>query len=376
MNLSFTWAISTSAILVFGLCSSFLFMISSNDLHKTTSNIKLCIVFGIYCVFLILVSPQMGIGILKYCSLWICSVSIILLSPERKRDLLSVFTKGTAFIIIISLPVWVLYLIGVPLPHDDTILFENGFHILTNYHFFLLNGFPGEALIPRFTSVFLEPGQLATPCAFLLFANNCNFKKKEVVILLIAILFSFSLIGYGLLIGGLLLHSLLLSKKYRILKSVFLLLFFSVVTVLSVRGDNEDNPFYALIISRLEYDDEKGITGNNRTTTFFDVKFDRLMESSNKYWGIATEIDDNNNWTSNTSGIKKFIVMYGLVGLFLLSFFLFLLFQKNQCAYSWVFLIVVIMGFIPRSMLLSPYWLYIVLLGFPYLKWLSLKKRV
>ncbi len=372
MNLSFTWVLPISVVLVVGMFFSIIFMLISDDLQKTASNFKLCVVLGIFCLFMISISTHVGIGLLKNCSLWICSTSIIFLSIERKRDLLSIFTKGTALIIAISLPAWILYLIGIPLPHDDTMLFENDFHILTNYHFFLLNGFPGDKLIPRFASMFLEPGQLATPCVFLIFANNCNFRKKEVVILLVAILFSFSLIGYGLLVGGFLLHSFLLSKKYRIFKSVFLIFFFSIVTIISIQSKNEDNPLYALIINRLEYDEEKGIVGNNRTTTFFDIKFDKLMASPDKYWGMASEIDTNNNWTSNTSGIKKFILMYGLIGLFLIFFFLILIFKKNKCAYSWVFLIILIVGFIPRSMLSSPYWLYIILVGFPVLKWRSL----
>lgn len=370
MNLSFTWAVPMSVAMTIGLFFSIIFMLSSNDLQKNVSNFKLCTVLGILCFFLICISPNTGVGILKYFSLWFCSTSIIFLSMERKCDLLSIFTKGTALIIVISLPAWILYLTGVPLPHDDTILFENGFHVLTDYHFFLLNGFPGDKVFPRFASMFLEPGQLATPCAFLIFANNCNFRKKEVIILLVAVLFSFSLIGYGLLICGFLLHSLLLSKKYRILKSAFFIFFISTVTVLSIQTE-EDNPLYALIISRLELDEEKGIVGNNRTTDSFDIKFDKLMASSDKYWGIASEIDADNNWTSNTSGLKKFIVMYGLIGLFLLFFFLLLLFRSNMCTYSWVFFVVLIVGFIPRSMLTSPYWLYIILVGFPVLKWRS-----
>jgi len=377
MNLSFTWAIPGGIVLLLGLISSAIFIITSKDLKNTTSNINLCIVLGFLCLILIFLFPQFSVGAIRYFSLWLCSCSIILLPPDKKQKLLSIFTTGTVAIVTISLPAWILYLLGFPLPHGDTFLYENGFHHLTNYNFFLLNGAPGEQLIPRFTGMFLEPGQLATPCAFLIFANECNFKKIKVVILALAVLFSFSLIGYGILIGGLLLDSFLTARKHRFLIAIFLLLFISVFTILSIQKGNEDNPFYSLIISRLEYSDEKGITGNNRTTAFFDVRYEQMMDSSDKYFGIAKEIDRDNDWTSNTSGVKKFILMYGLVSLCLLSIFFLMLFVNNRCVKSFVFVVVVVVGFFPRSMLLSPYWLFICLTAIPVLKWrtaINLKK--
>ena len=48
---------------------------------------------------------------------------------------------------------------------------------------------------------------------------------------------------------------------------------------------------FPLIISRLEYDEEKGIAGNNRTTMFFDNQYSKMFESGDQYLGIADKID-------------------------------------------------------------------------------------
>ena len=368
MNLSFTCPIPVTAFLFVGSISSFIVLFVSKDLRKTASNVSLCVVFGLFCFYLTVISPFIGV-IVYYPSLWICSCSIILLTPDKKKRLLSIFTTGTAIIIAISLPAWILYLLGCSLPHGTTFEHPDGFHILTNYYFFLLNGYPGDTLIPRFASMFLEPGQLATPCVFLIFANGCNFRNIKVILLLLAVIFSFSLAGYGMLVGGLLLSSFFNSNKYRIFKGFLLLSFFATVTIASIRFFDETSLLNKFIISRLEYDEDKGIVGNNRTTYIFDYKFEQMMSSHAKYFGIAKDIDQNSNWTSNTSGIKKYIVYYGLIGLFFLFIFCILLLAKNWSISSAIFFIVVIVGFIPRSMLLSPYWLFICLTAIPVLAW-------
>ncbi len=368
MNLSFTWSIPTSLLLVMGIASSLLYLMLSGVARQARTSVDILLLLFFICFYMFAISPNQLTGFLIYGSLYFCAFTILMLSAEKKAVLLDIFTKGTALIILVSLPPWILYLLGVPLPHGESFLFDNNFHILTNYYFFVLNGVPGQQEFPRFASMFLEPGQLATPCAFLFFANNGSWRKKENILLVLAILFSFSLIGYGLLFGGLLLHSFLASKRFRLLKGGMLLLLFSAVTVITIQSDDQDNPLNAFIINRLQFDDERLITGNNRTTEFFDERFELMMKSDDKYVGIANTIDPNNNWTSNTSGIKKFIVMYGLVGLILVFVFFIRYFLKYRSSSSFVFLIVLVVGFIPRSMVLTPFWFFVSLLAFPVLK--------
>jgi len=379
MNLSFTWPIPVSVFLFLGIISTLICFSQSKDLRNTPANVGLCVFLGFFCIYLTLIAPQFLIAALKYFSLWICSCFIIMLTLEKKQKLLSIFTSGTAIIIAISFPAWILFLMKVPLPHGETFIHTNGFHIFTNYYFFLLNGYPDAQLVPRFTSMFLEPGQLAIPCVFLIFANNCNFRNRKVFLLFLAVVFSLSLIGYGILVGGLILHSFWMSKRYRLLKGFSLLAFLTIVTVISIQFSNENNPINVRIISRLELDEEKGIVGNNRTTVLFDYKFEQMMKTNDKYWGIAKSIDKDNDWTTNTSGVKKYIVMHGLVGLFFLWAFLIILLIKNRSVSSTLFFIIVIVGFVPRSMLLSLYWLFICLTAIPVLAWqsrLSSKKIV
>ena len=368
MDLSFTWIIPKSLTWILAIASSSVLLFTFRNLKTSNSNILLCFIFGIICFIMIFINPGLS-RLLSLFSLWIGACTIILLPTHNKQRLLSIFTTGTVIIVAISLVGWLLFTLGVPLPHSPLIVHENGFHRLYNYYFFVVSENTQFQLFPRFSSMFLEPGQLATPCVFLIFANNLNFKSPKIIILLIAVLLSFSLVGYGILIGGLLLYSFFVLKRHRILITSSLLLLLFTFTVFLIKIENQNNPIYTFIISRLKYDEEKGISGNNRTTEYFDYKYKRVMSSSDKYLGIAREIDRNNDWTANTSGIKKFIVLYGLVNLLLLSIFFLKLLKDNWCINSIVFFIIVLVGFIPRSMLLSSYWLFICLTAVPVLKW-------
>ena len=369
MNLSFTWEISILGMSIVGLLMALLFFFFyPTKFLYTKSNCRLCVMYIIFLGYLLFVSTNFTVDIIRYLTYGVCGCSVILLPDYLKARLLRIFTLGTCLILLISIPAWLLYLLGFSLPHGSTDLYENGFHILTNYYFFLLNGYPGEQLIPRFTSMFLEPGQLATPCVFLIFANDANFRKKEVILLFIAVILSFSLIGYGLLLGGLFLKSLM-SQKYRVLKILsFLIVVASLFLYINSSRNKDENAFYALIISRLEYDEEKGIAGNNRTTMFFDNQYSKMFESGDQYLGIADKIDPNFDWTNNPSGWKKFVVKYGLVGLILFSFFCLILLFKDWSLQGFIYFIVMIVAFIPRSMLPSPYWLYVSIVAFPLLK--------
>ena len=329
--------------------------------YRRLSLIMILFVFSLMMAFVWYYNGIMSL--IWVMAFFLAMTSVIMLPIGEKRYLLKVLTNCFVIILLISIPAWILYLVGFQLPHSNLIYHSNGFHIFYDYYFFRLSAKTQFALFPRFSSIFLEPGQLATPCAFLWFLNGANFSRKN-IILLVGLILSFSLIGYGLMIAGFITARLYRSARYRLVKVVFALIAVIAVSLYFSRNENSDDPVKTFIVSRLEYDTEKVITGNNRTSEYFDIRYELLMKSSDKYWGIYKELKEGDNWTYNCSGYKKFIVHRGIIGFAVFLTFIFLLFWYNRCLSSFVFLILLLAGFFVRDMLQTPLWLSIAILGF------------
>ena len=163
----------------------------------TSQQLLLCSCFFLYS-FLCFFFSNWGQGLffLIVPSLFLAVVSIILLPLEEKKLLLNAISKCMVLMIIISVPAWLLFLAGFDLPHSDVIFHQNGFHEYYDYRFFRLDARNDEVIdlmLPRFQSMFLEPGQFATPCVFLFFLNGARFTRKNLPFI-IGIILSFSLV--------------------------------------------------------------------------------------------------------------------------------------------------------------------------------------
>ncbi len=99
--------------------------------------------------YLLFVSTNFTVDIIRYLTYGVCGVFCV--AGLFKARLIAYFYFGYMFNSFNFNTSMVTLSIGFSLPHGSTDLYENGFHILTNYYFFLLNGYPGEQLIPRFT---------------------------------------------------------------------------------------------------------------------------------------------------------------------------------------------------------------------------------
>lgn len=290
---------------------------------------------------------------------WIMT-SVILLSLDEMNYLLKILTNCFVIILVISIPAWILYLLGVPLAHTGPHYHENGFHIYYDYYFFTTSINWG-ADYNRFSSVFLEPGQMATPCVFLFHLNskeNKLFQFKNVIMIL-GILLSLSLIAYGLFISSLVVNRM---GEARFRVPVLILTLLVIVGVGQYFISHEDNAVNALIVSRLEYDEETVIKGYNRTNDYFDMRYDQMMQSSDKYFGIQDELRGN-NWTYNTSGYKKYIVHNGIVGFAIVIIMMLVLLLDNKNRAALIYCIMVIVAFLVRDMLTTPLWMTCAIIG-------------
>ncbi len=294
------------------------------------------------------------------------TISVVILPISEKKILLKAISNMMTLIIIISVPVWLLFVAGFDLPHSDVIFHENGFHQYYDYYFFRLGARNDDVLdmiLPRFSSFFLEPGQLATPCVFLFYLNGAKLNWRNLPFL-IAILLSFSLVGLVLLFGCFIARKIIEGGK-----SVFFQLFLSFVGLVGIlfyfsQYVDEENPVNEFVVSRLEYDEDKGIAGNNRTSATFDRKFEHVMQSSGKYMGIHDRLREGSDWTYNCSGYKKFIVHHGLVGFVGFMICIILLMFYNRNVPSLFFFILVTLAFFVRDLLQSPLWISIAIIGF------------
>ena len=286
--------------------------------------------------------------------------SVILLSLDEMKYLLKILTNCFIIILVISIPAWILYLMGAPLAYTGPHYHENGYHVYYDYYYFTTQVSMSLSDYYRFSSVFLEPGQMATPCAFLFHLNskeNKIFQFKN-VIMIIAIVMSFSLIAYGLLLTSLVVNRM--EGKYRIPALV--------VTLLVIVGlgqyfiSHEDNAVNALIVSRLEYSEETTIVGYNRTNDYFDARYEQLMSSNEKYFGIHDQLVGN-NWTINTSGYRKFIVRHGVVGFAIVMGMMFVLWWDNRNRAALIYGIMVVISFLVRDMLTTPLWITCAIIG-------------
>lgn len=326
--------------------------------------ISFILVWFIYCMICIIVNSGTFFQVLYYILLFLTMSSVVILSVDEMKYLLKVITNCFVVILVISIFGWVLYLIGFPLSYTGPHYHQNGFHVYYDYFFFTV-GSSSTLEYQRFSSVFLEPGQMATPCAFLFHLNTRNdriFRFRN-MIMLVAIIMSFSLVAYGLLLFSIVANLLTRSNsKYTFpIMVVTLSLFGGLYWYFST---NEDTAVYARIISRLEYDEESNtISGYNRTGENFEIHYANLMQSSEKYFGARDQLTEGNNWTVQASGYKKFIVYHGIVGFSLVLLLMLMLFWNNRSMASLVYVLIVVVAFLVRDLLTSPLWLTLAVIG-------------
>lgn len=271
---------------------------------------------------------------------------VLALRPLYKTLLLEYITKYFAFILLGSLTLWVILLIGVPLPSLGTISHPSWeMYIYENYFFVLRNMLLYDI---RFNSIFLEPGQLGMICSFLLLVNKFDFKRRSVLVILIANLFTLSLAAYFLLFFAYGLHGLSYSK-YRLKYSLLFLTGLLIIYTFSVNYNAGNNIVNELIISRLEYDEsEGGIVGNNRFSESMDNYYEKFIVSEDVWLGIGGERFNAMEFGAN-AGYKVFLVKYGLLGTLLVFLFYLLICLKNRSTFAYILLIVYVVAFLQRA---------------------------
>lgn len=246
--------------------------------------------------------------------------------------------------IVIFLLRFVISLPYIPMVHTDS--FGNDpYGLLQNYIFLIhhAEAIADLASFPRFCGPFLEPGQLATFLAFLLYVLKFDFSKKSRYVLLIALLFSFSLAGYVLA-----LIAAMMQKSSSIKKFIPLIITFGIIYVAGKNYNNGNNLLNNYILVRLEYDEEKGITGNDRSSTITDNLYENYVLKNTEYLFFGWEKYRKD--AIGGSGYRTYIVRNGIFSLiFILLFYLFTSTGAKNRKEMTMFFILIILSFLQRA---------------------------
>lgn len=282
-------------------------------------------------------------------------------TDEFKVQLFKFINITLSASLAVSLAAYLLFLSGFTLPDYGTIDVIDQY-LNKNYGFFLFGFY-----FPRFHAYFCEPGHLGMILSFMLFANKYDIKKVHVWIYIIVDLFTLSLSGYILSILGYVL-TLLLKKQSRMfgwVLSVSIVLSLIYFGAISYNGG--DNDINHNVIERLEFDEEKGIVGNNR----FNEGLDQLYENTplpQLIFGYGTEkfVQLSSDNDAGGAGYKMFFLINGmLVAILLLVFYYRTLLLSNNKKFALCFTILFISAFAQRAYPFWMSWILIMILSIP-----------
>ena len=223
--------------------------------------------------------------------------------------------------------------------------------IYANYVFCIANSFYGV----RFSSIFLEPGHLAIVLCVLIFANGYNFKDKKILILSVFVFLTFSLAGFLLFAVGFFL-TLYMQGKLNVKKIIPFVILFLCIALIAFKYKEGDNFLYEHFFSRLEFDEDKGISGNNRVSEDVSLLFEKIVSTSLFWTGFGMEeYSLLFKAGEDGSGILIFILQKGFVSV-LLVFFSYLTLGMSLKKNTKVVLSVLLFYFIMYFQRFYPYW--------------------
>lgn len=267
---------------------------------------------------------------------------IYYLDSKNQKELLQFIINGFVLILIPSILLYYAFLFGYDLFNGGIIHNDNLGYTFTN-HYFFLSGYYGI----RFQSIFCEPGHLAMIISLLLFGAGYDFKDWKVCFLTFVALASLSLAGYVIMFLGFV-FSRFSEGKFnltKILKSsigilTVLILIWGGFTLL---GKTEI--LNELILSRIAFDEDRGtISGDNRVSW----QVDQYIESMSLDEMLLGGVNLNYNDELQGTGIKMYMIQYGIIAIALIFLFYYLLLKKKFSKIGTFALLLFSLSFIQR----------------------------
>lgn len=347
----FVWDIKEIYFLFSGALISIIFYFQNKKLYSITKRKLLLSILLLLTIGCNVYHANTN-GAVGQLFLLISILFLINTNDELKPEIFKFITNGMAILVGISLFFYILFLIGIPLPHSTLKVSNLGYEGI-NYYIFSTNSNFTEYL--RFRSIFAEPGHLSMGLIPLLYVNRLNLRNKSVLVLFIAELFTLSLAGYIILTISIVIYSFSRSKSNLFSKIVLMFLIFLIFINMLGRM-NKDNVINKAIIARLEYDSSKGtIAGYNRTNKYTNITYDNFVKSSDLLFGM--DYKKYYSATYGDAGYKVYMMRYGLIGTILVILFYLtyaLVYRKYEV---WGLLLIIIMLLFQNG---YPFWFTIV----------------
>lgn len=291
-------------------------------------------------------------------------ICVILFSIEEKIQFLRWFITLFCIILAFSIPAFFFHSLGISSPYV-IIQHPNPFYdsFQNHYLFITSNSFLSGI---RFNSIYTEPGHLGMMCAILLYVNKFTLKDWKNVVMFIALLWSLSLSGYLLAFIGFIAYKIASSKN---IWKLFLLLITIIGSLLYLilNYDNQSTDIISVkILSRMQFNSETGISGNNRNTDDFLAMYERYRQSSDYLLGISSEKYHKLTDGTPNSSYKNFILANGILATVLLWMFLFEYCKRYPSKFGFGFLVLLFFCFIQRPYIMWSAQIYTAICAIPY----------
>ena len=258
--------------------------------------------------------------------------SFLYLKPEARLWVYDKFIRVFSVLLFFSIIEYLLIYVGVSFFIGQTIRPQLGYH----YYQGLLNMVPYyHDSFFRFHFITEEPGFIGTTCFLLIATLDKKKYKKEYIVFIVAGIISFSLAFYLL--------SLLWCVS-KIKPSNFKFLLIPLVLYAAFSG-----PINEKIIDRVVDKSADG-TLDNRNSWMVLRLYDEMWQDGRIVLGIGNRVFYGQDLGAS-SGVKRFIIQYGLVGVLLIfASFSWIFFRYNKFNYSnAVILILFWISFYQRS---------------------------
>lgn len=315
-NPYFTWSLEKVSVLLYFISGVLLFF-NSFLVRK-----KYFLFFILTLTYLSFAEGRNIIGT----SLVLSNVFMLALKDKVAREAYRCFYNIYVFFLILSISNFLLFLIGVSMPsHVIEPINEAKNYNYTVYPFLLVPNRLDEVF--RFCGLYEEPGNIGTTAILLLGIEKFNLAKWKNIAILIGGLLSLSLFFYLVFFIYLIIYTFLhrVKIRYRILALLFVGSIFYI-------GSIENSVVSTVIMSRLEYDEDDLIVGNNRSSKDLNIYYESIRwKEPIFYLGSSFANANKKNLSADfggSAGYKTAIIKYGIIGLFLYLLFFFFYAKK------------------------------------------------
>ena len=269
---------------------------------------------------------------------------LIFLRREYQVELFEWLTRWYAVLLIASFVWWILWIMGVNLPHSAQKMAweynDDGF-ILENYYLFRhtinLNVYAAIESVMRFNGFFLEPGHLGTITSLFLFIGKFDLSKWQNKIFILVIIFTFSAAAYMLTLTGYCMYRYAIDR-WRV---AFTFLMSALVIFLISQYNGGDNVINEIVFGK--FTREQGAV-EGRFSFGTQKLWNEVVADGSIIWGKGANVN-----ITQSAGYKVFLIMNGILGAVITLCAYWRIYIINSSKLGLLLLLLLIISFLQRT---------------------------